>query len=127
MAKTIVYWGTTGLIAAMFLASGAGYLMHAEQFVEGMTKLGYPLYVLNILGVAKIAAAIVLVVPGLALLKEWAYAGVAIDLLGAFSSHVMNGDAPGDTIAPLIVLVVAAGSYLLRPAGRRLAGTPSWA
>ena len=75
MARTIAYWSTTGIVALMLLFS-LSYLTGNEQVVTGFAKAGYPQHLRIVLGIAKPAAAVVLLVPGLALLKEWAYAGV---------------------------------------------------
>ncbi len=53
-------------------------------------------------------------------LKEWAYAGIVIDLIGAAYSHIAYGDAVGDIVPPVVLLALAMGSYFLRPADRKL-------
>ena len=95
-------------------------LTHAPDVVAAMTHLGYPAYLLTIIGVAKIAAAITLLVPGVPRLKEWAYAGSTFDLLGASASHFAVGDGAADVITPMIVLGIGVASYVLRPPSRRL-------
>ena len=75
MTRTIAYWATTA-IAALALLGSLSYLTGNEQVVSGFAKAGYPQHLRIVLGIAKPAAAIVLLVPGLALCKEWAYAGV---------------------------------------------------
>jgi hypothetical protein len=100
------------------------YLTGSEQVVSGFAKAGYPQYLRIILGVAKPVAAIVLLVPGLALLKEWAYAGVTFALVMAtISSYVSEGGMKW--IMPLVLLALLAVSYLIRPANRRVAAGPS--
>ena len=89
--------------------------------LKGVTALGYPAYLLYILGPAKLAGSFVLAFPGLPRLKEWAYAGFTIDFLGAAASHGLHGDGFGMIVAPLVALAILMGSYLLRPASRRLA------
>jgi hypothetical protein len=91
--------------------------------VAGFNHLGYPQHLRLILGVAKPVAAIVLLLPGLPLLKEWAYAGVAFAWLMAFVAHWQAGDGI-QAFAPLVLLVLLIVSYLTRPAGRRLALAP---
>ncbi len=73
MARMIAYWGSTALVAVLLLGS-LSYLTGSEQVVSGFAKAGYPQHLRIVLGLAKPVAAIVLLVPGLALLKEWAYA-----------------------------------------------------
>jgi len=82
-AKTVGYWVATGVLAALFLASGAAELASAPAVALAMHALGYPLYILTILGLWKILGAAALLYPRLPRLKEWAYAGVFFDLTGA--------------------------------------------
>ena len=89
MARTIAYWGSTALVALALLGS-LSYLTGSEQVVSGFAKAGYPQHLRIVLGMAKPAAAIVLLVPGLALLKEWAYAGASFALFMAFISAMAS-------------------------------------
>ena len=122
MARKIVYWGSTGLVALALLGS-LSYLTGNEQVVSGFAKAGYPQYLRIILGIAKPVAAIVLLIPGFALLKEWAYAGVTFALVMAIISAYLLGDVKSLILAP-VVLVLVAVSYLTRPSNRRLAPGP---
>jgi len=115
------YWITTGLFCAAFSMGGLGHLFRAEQMVQGVQHLGYPVYVTSILGVAKLLGVVALLAPGRPLLKEWAYAGFTFNLLGATASHVFMADPLGETLPPVFLLLLGAASYLLRPASRRLA------
>jgi len=117
---TTAYWALTGLVCLSQGVSGALDLIGAEVITEGLASLGYPAYVATILGVWKLLAVVALLAPGLPRVKEWAYAGLFFDLSGAFASHYMSGDGPADLAPPLIVLALVIGSYLLRPADRRL-------
>ena len=116
----LIYWLTTGLFCAVLGFSGFAHFTHLDPMVEAMTKLGYPLYFMTILGSAKLLGVAALLAPGRPLLKEWAYAGFAFNLLGATASHGFTGDPLSETIRPATVLVLGAASYLLRPAARRL-------
>ena len=117
MARKIVYWGATALVSMALLGS-LTYLTGSEQVVAGFTKAGYPQYLRIILGVAKPVAAIVLLMPGFALLKEWAYAGVTFALTMAFISAYLSGDGAKVWILPLALLALVAVSYVTRPASR---------
>ncbi len=122
MARKIVYWGSTGLVSLALLGS-LTYLTGSEQVVAGFAKAGYPQYLRIILGIAKPVAAIVLLIPGFPLLKEWAYAGVTFALcMATISAYVSEGGAKW--IMPLVLLVLVAVSYLIRPPNRRLAPGP---
>ena len=116
----IGYWVLTGIVVLTQSAAAVFELSHAEGAVQAFMELGYPLYLLYIIGVAKIAGSVVLVAPGLPRLKEWAYAGFVIDFVGAFFSHLLNGDGVDRLAPPLVFLVIVLGSYALRPADRRL-------
>ena len=99
---------------------GISNLMRVEAQQVAMAGLGYPAYLMTILGVAKIAGIVALLIPGTPLLKEWAYAGFAFDLLGASASHAFSGHGFLQIFAPLFVLLFAIASYSLRPGSRRL-------
>lgn len=118
-AKSVVYWIVTILFCGFLAWSAYGYLSRAPKMVAAMASLGYPDYVLNILGVAKLIGVVVLLAPGCAKLKEWAYAGFTIDLIGAVWSHLASGQQK-EAMVPVIFLVLLAISYSLRPATRRL-------
>src|SRR6266536_466246 len=126
--KVIGYWVTTILIALETLAGGVTDLMHGRtdlfsgpRVVDVVTSLGYPVYVLVILGIWKIPGAITLVVPGFLRLKEWAYAGLVFELSGAAGSQAIRGQ-PKDIIASLVLLALALFSWALRPPHRILGG-----
>ena len=101
MVLKIAYWATT-IIAAAMLLSAVTYLTGSAQVVAVINHLGYPQHLRLVLGVAKPAAGIVLLLPGLRLVKEWAYAGVSLvdgvprALAGRRRSHgVLSARAPG--------------------------------
>jgi hypothetical protein len=119
MARTIAYWTTTAIVALMLLGS-LSYLTGNEQVVSGFVKAGYPQHLRIVLGIAKPAAAIVLLVPGLALLKEWAYVGVTIAWVMAFISASASGEPLQIRIMPLALLGLLIVSYVTRPSSRRV-------
>jgi hypothetical protein len=88
-----------------------------------MSHLGYPEYLMTIVGVGYTAAGIVVLAPGVPRLKEWAYAGLFINYAGAAASHLTVGDGPGALIAPLMIMAFLVASWALRPSERRLVGT----
>src|SRR5258706_6044061 len=118
--KMIGYWLTTALFAAAFLAAGASELAGAPAAVTATVALGYPAYVLTILGLWKVLSVPTLLTPRLPRLKEWAYAGIFFDLTGAAASHAFSGDSLGRIATPLALLLVAAASCALRPPSRTL-------
>lgn len=116
--KAIVYWFATGLLALDFLAGGALSLLHPAEVLRSIEHLGYPAYFASILGFWKLLGGVALLVPGMPVLKEWAYAGVCFDLTSAAVSHTASGDAAPQVAAPLVFAVLATTSYLLRPSSR---------
>ncbi|MEZ4403659.1 MAG: DoxX family protein [Kofleriaceae bacterium] len=122
--RTIAYWITTALAVVAFAAGGAMDLARGADVAASLASLGYPLYLATILGVAKLLGAAVVAAPGLPRLKEWAYAGMMIDLVGAAASHAAIHDTAGNIVTPLVVAVPVLASWALRPAGRRLGTLP---
>ena len=118
--KVIAFWIATGLIVVSQFISGVMDWAGAEVLVEAMKSLGYPLYVLKILGTCKILGVIALAAPGLRRLKEWAYAGFVFDFLGAAASHALNGDGPAQIAPPVVLLAILLVSYFLCPSGRKI-------
>lgn len=121
-ARIIGYWVVTAFIT-FELVYGAAWdfnLLNQGYVYNILKHLGYPIYLGAILGVCKLAAAVVILLPGFLLLKEWTYAGVVILFTGAFVSHVVVGDSPAQSIWSFLFGVLAIGSWALRPANRRL-------
>src|SRR5215813_10313393 len=119
MARTIAYWITTAIVGIALLGS-LSYLTGSEQVVSGFAKAGYPQHLRIVLGIAKPVAAIVLLLPGLALLKEWAYAGVTFAWIMAFISAYLSGEPAQILILPPALLVLLVVSYVTRPSTRRV-------
>ena len=119
MIRKVAYWGSTGIVALMLLFA-LTYLTGSEQVVSGFSKAGYPQHLRIVLGIAKPIAAIVLLLPGFAVLKEWAYAGATFAWIMAFISARASGEPVQIWILPLGLLVLLAISYVTRPASRRL-------
>ena len=124
MVGKIVYWTSTVIVAVMLLFA-LSYLTGNPQVVSGFTKTGYPQHLRMILGIAKPAAAIVLLMPGFALLKEWAYAGAAFTWVMAVVAHYSAGDGVQIWGVPLVLLILLIVSYVTRPASRRLGVLPT--
>ncbi len=126
MARKIAYWTSTVIVAVMLLFA-LSYLTGNPQVVSGFAKAGYPPHLRIVLGIAKPAAAIVLLLPGVALLKEWAYAGSAFTWVMAFIAHYSSGDGAQVWVMPLVLLALLVVSYFTRPSSRRIAPSPSLA
>lgn len=121
--KMIAYWTITLLLAAAVMLSGIGQLMQYGGNLELVTNLGYPLYVLTILGIWKVLGAIALVMPGFPRLKEWVHAGIFFLMTGAALSHAFAndyGDYGFHIILPLSYAALNIASWALRPMNRIL-------
>lgn len=129
--KLIGYWTTTAAIAFEALAGGVTDLIHGpallfagDPVVTVLRQLGYPVYLLTILGVWKLLGAAALLVPRFPRLKEWAYAGTFFAYMGAVASWVAIGAGLGDFIPPLVLALLTLASWALRPPGRTLGVLP---
>lgn len=111
----------TGLLGAGMLAGGAFDIFGGEKVTEGMARLGYPNYFGNWLGAWKIAGAMVILLPGLKVAKEWAYTGFFINLGSASLAHAMVHDSTGEIVTPLVGILIVIASWYLRPASRKVA------
>jgi uncharacterized membrane protein YphA (DoxX/SURF4 family) len=113
MKKTkIIYWIFTGPFAAFMLFSAIPDAMSTQEAKDFMTHLGYPLYIIPFLGVAKILGVIAILIPGFPRIKEWAYAGLAFDLIGATYSVISLGDPGYGWTFMFLPLIFLTGSYV---------------
>jgi len=117
--KDIVYWIATAFVALIMTASGVLSVLHAPMFMKALAHLGYPSYFSNLLGLGKLIGVVVLLLPGLKKLKEWAYVSFGITILSACYSHYSSGDG-WLALEPLVTLAALVVSYQTRPATREL-------
>ncbi len=109
----IAYWIFTGLFALAMFMSGVQNAMVTSDSVGLLSDtLGYPEYIIVFLGVAKILGAIAIVVPGYPRLKEWAYAGLFYDLVGATYSAIAATELNPGMLGMLVFFGLFAGSYI---------------
>lgn len=113
MKKTkILYWVFTGLFGALMLSSAIPDIISDPVAIEGMHKgLGYPLYFIPFIGVLKATGVLAILVPGYPRIKEWAYAGLVFDLVGATYSIIAAG-AAANAIPMVLPVSLAALSYI---------------
>jgi uncharacterized membrane protein YphA (DoxX/SURF4 family) len=116
--RKFLYWGATGLVAAEVLLAGFLYLTGAPQAVENFRHVGYPQQLRVLLGIAKLSAAIVLLLPRLPTLKEWVYAGCTFMWTAAVVAHYLAGDGVL-VLLPIALLGSLSVSYVTRPQTRR--------
>jgi hypothetical protein len=100
----ITYWILTILFVLSALADAFGGLTHQPAGVKGVTHLGYPVYLMDISGVAKILGAIAILQTKYKTVKEWAYAGFTISFICAAWSHIYMRDSVGMVIMPVVML-----------------------
>ena len=117
--RKIAYWGATGLVTVVPLLAAFAYLTTSPEAVENFRHVGYPQQLRVLLGVAKLAGAIVLLLPRLPMLKEWAYAGFTFMWIAASVAHYLAGDTPL-FLLPVALIAVLAVSYVTRSADRRI-------
>jgi len=106
-----IYWISTFLLAAGMLVAGVLEAWHAPALLETAHRLGYPDYLLTLLGIAKIIGAPLLLVQRFPRLKEWVYAGFCFDLGSAIISHTMVGDTLIQTFPAVFCATLLALSY----------------
>ena len=88
-AINLTYWISTIIFAALMIFSSVGGIQPSQQAIQFMHDgLGYPVYFIQFISIAKLIGAIVILIPGLNRIKEWAYAGLFFDFAGATYSGV---------------------------------------
>ncbi|GAA4305897.1 DoxX family protein [Compostibacter hankyongensis] len=121
--RKIIYWIATLWLSLGMVSTGAVQLLKAKEGpggVDSMTHLGYPLYLVTLLGIGKILGVIAILIPRFPLIKEWAYAGFFFIMSGAIFSHIAAGDPATELFPALLLLVLTALSWYFRPADRRI-------
>lgn len=119
-AKKIVYWIATLWLSLGMLSTAIVQLLKVKAEADMMALLGYPLYLLTILGIWKILGVVVVLIPKFTLVKEWAYAGFFFAMSGAVFSHLAVGDEAITLFGPVLLLILTVLSWYFRPADRRI-------
>lgn len=109
----ILYWILTLFFAGFMIWSSVPGINPKGQTLQFLhDALGYPVYFIRFISVAKIAGALVLLIPGLRTIKEWAYAGLFFDLAGAvYSVYMLQQSFDPGMLFILLPVVLGAGSY----------------
>ncbi len=107
----VLYWIVTALFLVPQAWSAFQCLLEAPRMTATITGLGYPLYFMQILGVAKLLGIAAIVTGVSPTLKDWAYAGFTFDVCGAFASHVSVGDPTWVALVPLAFFALQLTSY----------------
>jgi len=116
----IIYWVSTIWLALGMLSTGIVQLIKVKEDVDSIIRLGYPIYLLTILGVFKILGVIAVLIPKFPLLKEWAYAGFFFAMSGAVFSHIASGSPVNEIFPSLLLLILTVISWYLRPVDRKI-------
>lgn len=116
----IIYWIATIWLSLGMLSTGIVQLMRIQEEVDVFAQLGYPAYLMTILGVWKILGVVAILIPRYPLLKEWAYAGFFFAMSGAVFSHFSVGDEAVHYFGPVLLLVLIAASWYFRPADKKV-------
>ncbi|MGA7159916.1 MAG: DoxX family protein [Bacteroidota bacterium] len=118
----IIYWIATLWLALGMLSTGLVQLFKGKAGAGGVdmiTHLGYPVYLLTILGVWKILGTVAVLTPKFPLVKEWAYAGFFFAMTGAIFSHIASGTM-NEIFPSLLLLILTLVSWYFRPADRKI-------
>jgi hypothetical protein len=115
MKRKVIYVASTAILVLEILAGALMDLAHVPVVVQDVRSIGYPPYVLYIVGVWKVLAIGGLLWPRLPRLREWAYAGVFFEMSGAVASHVLVGDPFGKYAAPLAFTFLTLVSWWSQP------------
>ncbi|MGN6639207.1 MAG: DoxX family protein [Mucilaginibacter sp.] len=122
-AKKITYWVATIWLSLGMVSTGFVQLLKAKEGqggVEMINHLGYPVYLLTLLGICKILGVVAVLMPKFPVVKEWAYAGFFFLMAGAIFSHLAAGDQITAIIPSLLLLVLTMISWYARPASRKI-------
>lgn len=112
MKKTnLFYWIFTGLFAAFMMLSAIPDILMADMAVKGFADIYLPAYLLPLVGVAKALGVIAILIPGFPRIKEWAYAGLMIDLLGAIYCIAAAGKSVENWMPVFIPVILGVLSY----------------
>ena len=91
-AATILYWTVTALFCLEMGFTACYMLFRLPEGAQAINRLGFPSYFRVELACAKLLGVAVLLAPVPARLKEWAYAGFAINLISALVAHLSMGE-----------------------------------
>ncbi len=116
----IIYWISTGWLALGMVSTGIVQLIKIQEETDLIAKLGYPVYILTLLGIWKLLGVVAILIPKFPLVKEWAYAGFFFAMSGALFSHLAVGDSAKELFGPALLLVLTGVSWYFRPENRKL-------
>jgi hypothetical protein len=116
----IIYWIATVWLALGMVSTGIIQLTRQPEEVSNITGLGYPVYILTILGTWKMLGVIAVLIPKFPVVKEWAYAGFFFAMSGATISRIAAEEPFTAALPSLLLLVLTLISWYVRPADRKI-------
>ena len=108
--QRFIYWLATGLFTLLMLFSAFMYFTNHAAISEAFINMGYPVYIIYPLAVAKILGLLVIWYPKWKALKEWAYAGFFFDFVLAYFAHETIGESGVTALVAIVLLLI---SYFL--------------
>ena len=107
-SSNILYWVFTVIFAVLMIFSAVGGIQPSQQSIQILHDgLGYPIYFIQFISVAKLIGSVAIVIPGLnKTVKEWAYAGLFFDLAGAVYSGVASSGKFDPMMISLLIWIV---------------------
>lgn len=115
----IIYWVATIWLALGMAATGIVQVIKMDSEVKNFSNLGYPLYLMTIIGIWKLLGVIAVLVPKFPLLKEWAYVGFFFLMSGATLSHLIRGGEAKELFGPILLMILTIMSWYYRPVDRK--------
>lgn len=109
----LAHWLVTLLFLGVQAWAARQFLGASPRMTDAVIGLGYPTYLVKMLGVATLLGIFAIATNVSQVLKEWAYAGFAFEACGAFASHLGAGDSPWSLVAPALVMGLGLASYTL--------------
>lgn len=116
----IIYWIATLWLSLGMVSTGAVQLLKIPEEADNFAQLGYPSYLMTVIGTWKILGVIAVLIPRFPVLKEWAYAGFFFCMSGAIISHMATGNMMSKIIPALLLLTLTIVSWYFRPADRKV-------
>lgn len=107
----IIYWIFTGLFAAFMFMSAVPDILIMQIAVDGFREIGLTKDLVPFLGVAKLLGVIAILVPGFPRIREWAYAGLIFDLVGAIYLIICTGKSAENWVPVFLPLALGILSY----------------
>ena len=116
----IIYWIATLWLALGMASTGIVQILKVEDEVASITRLGYPVYLLTLLGIWKLLGTAAVLIPRTPLLKEWAYAGFFFAMTGATFSRIASHQPVKEVLPSLLLLLLTMVSWYFRPQDRKI-------